>query len=188
MARRALVAAATVVVVSLSGFRTAAPLARANVAPLDEFVHTVNWVAETYGTGPIPISVGPLPQPTAFAMTMGQQVVLNSVYGADPQRLAAEVRYNIDLGWFPSGCSPMATVALHEAAHVIDNVRGRIGTKRVAATYQDPDDLRGAVSLYSFGEDGIFDPAEAVASAFQAVLCNGGTEVEQEMYWMLVQP
>lgn len=155
---------------------------------MSEFVHTVNWVAESYGTGPIPISVGPLPQPTAFAMTMGQQIVLNSVYGADPERFAAEVQYNVDIGWFPGGCSPMATVALHEAAHVIDNVQGGIGTKRVAATYPNPDELRGAISGYSFGAGGAFNANEAVASAFQAVLCNGGTQVEQEMYWMLVQP
>jgi hypothetical protein len=116
------------------------------------------------------------------------QVVLNSVYSADPQRLAAEVQYNVDIGWFPGGCSPIATVALHEAAHVIDNVRGRIGTNRVAATYQNPDELRGAISGYSFGADGAFNANEAVASAFQAVLCNGGTQVEQDMYWMLVQP
>lgn len=156
---------------------------------MDEFVHTVNWVAESYGTGPIQVLVAPLPDPNIFAMTMGRQITLNSVY-TDRARLAAEIQRNVDAGWIPGGCSPAATVALHEAAHVIDNVKGGIGTKRVALTYRLSGDelLPGRISLYSFGEDGTLNAGEAVASAFQAVLCNGGTEAEQDMYWMLTQP
>ena len=178
-------AAAVVVVVSLSGFRTATPLARADTSVMDVFVHTVNWVAESYGTGPIQTLVAPLPDPNTFAMTVGNQITLNSVY-TDETRLAAAIQYNVSIGWIPGGCSPAATVALHEAAHVIDNVNGRIGTRRVAATYRLS--LPGPISLYSYGEDGNLDAGEAVASAFQSVLCNGGTESERDMYYMLVQP
>ena len=189
---RECLAVGAVVVVSLSGFRTAAPLASASPADMsvmDEFVHTVNWVAESYGTGPIQTIVAPLPDPNTFAMTIGRQITLNSVY-TDKARLAAEIQRNINAGWIPGGCSPAATVALHEAAHVIDNVKGGVGTNRVAATYRLSADelLPGRISLYSFGEGGNLNASEAVASAFQAVLCNGGTEVEQDMYWMLTQP
>jgi len=181
-------AAVMVVVVSLSGFRTAAPLANAQASVMDEFVQTVNWAAETYKTGPIPVSSGPLTDPSAFAMTVGRQIVLNSAYSDDPLRLFADIQSNINAGWIPAGCTPARTVALHEAAHVIDNTRGRIGTRRVAATFPKGNALRGKVSLYSYGRDGIFDADEAVASAFQSVLCNGGTDVEMDMYYMLVQP
>jgi hypothetical protein len=173
-----------VVVVSLSGFRTATPLAHADTSVMDEFTHTVNWVAESYGTGPIQIVSAPL-DPNTFAMTIGQQITLNTVY-TDEARLASEIQRNVNVGWIPGGCSPAATVALHEAAHVIDNVNGRIGTQRVAATYRLS--LPGPISLYSFGEDGNLNAGEAVAAAFQSVLCNGGTESEQDMYWMLIQP
>lgn len=152
---------------------------------MDEFVHTVSWVAESYGTGPIHILVAPLPDPNTFAMTVGQQITLNSVY-TDEALLASEIQRNINSGWIPGGCSPAATVALHEAAHVIDNVNGRVGTRRVAATYRFSEP--GPISLYSFGEGGNLSAGEAVASAFQSVLCNGGTEAEQDMYWMLIQP
>lgn len=189
MTLRASLAIGVVVVASLSGFRTAAPPAWADVSVrdmsvMDEFVHTVNWVAESYGTGPIQTLVAPLPDPNTFAMTIGQQITLNSVY-TDEALLASEIHRNISSGWIPGGCSPAATVALHEAAHVIDNVKGRVGTRRVAATYlfSQP----GAISLYSF-KDGNLNAGEAVASAFQSVLCNGGTESERDMYWMLVQP
>jgi hypothetical protein len=172
------------VVVSLSGFRTATPLAHAEMPLMDEFVHTVNWVAESYGTGPIQVVVAPL-DPNTFAVTRGQQITLNTVY-TDKARLASEIQRNVHIGWIPRGCSPVATVALHEAAHVIDNVNGRIGTRRVAATYRLS--LPGPISLYSFGERGELNAGEAVASAFQSVLCNGGTESEQDMYHMLTQP
>lgn len=183
-------AAAVVVVVSLSGFRTAAPLASADAPGVDasvinEFVHTVNWVAESYGTGPIQTVAAPLPDPNTFAMTVGQQITLNSVY-IDKARLASAIQHNINIGWIPGGCSPVATVALHEAAHVIDNVNGKIGTKRVAATYRLK--LPGEISGYSYSDGGDLNAGEAVASAFQSVLCNGGTEAEQDMYLMLVQP
>jgi hypothetical protein len=179
------------VVVSLSGFRTAAPLASAEVpaadmSVIDEFVHTVNWVAESYGTGPIQTVVAPLPDPNTFAIAMGQQITLNSVY-TDKARLTSAIQHNIDVGWIPGGCSPAATVALHEAAHIIDNVNGKIGTKRVAATYRLS--LPGPISGYSYSsEGGNLNAGEAVASAFQSVLCNGGTEAEKDMYLMLVQP
>ena len=179
-----------VVVVSLSGFRTATPLASADMSVrdmsvMDEFVHTVNWVAESYGTGPIQTVVAPLSDPNTFAMTVGQQITLNSAY-TDKARLASAIQYNVNVGWIPGGCSPAATVALHEAAHVIDNVNGKIGTKRVAATYRLK--LPGEISGYSYSEGGDLNAGEAVASAFQSVLCNGGTEAEQDMYLMLVQP
>lgn len=185
-------AVGAVVVVSLSGFRTAAPLASAdpaNMSVVDEFVHTVNWVAESYGTGPIRTLVAPLSDPNTFAMTVGRQITLNSTY-TDEARLATEIQRNINARWIPGGCSPAATVALHEAAHVIDNTKGWVGTKRVAVTYRLSADelLPGQISLYSFGDDGTLNASEAVASAFQAVLCNGGTPAEQDMYWMLVQP
>lgn len=180
---RATAAAVMVAVVPLSSFWTAAPLARADISLIDEFVHTVNWVAESYGTGPIQVVVAPL-DPDTFAMTKGQQITLNTVY-TDAALLASVIQRNVNIGWIPGGCSPAATVALHEAAHVIDNVNGRIGTKRVAATYRLS--LPGPISLYSF-KDGNLDAGEAVASAFQAVLCNGGRESEQDMYWMLTQP
>ncbi len=176
------------VVVSLSGFRTAAPLARAEVSDMsviDEFVHTVNWVAESYGTGPIQTVVAPLPDQNTFAIAVGQQITLNSVY-TDRARLTSAIQHNIDVGWIPGGCTPAATVALHEAAHIIDNAKGKIGTRRVASTYRLS--LPGEISGYSYGEGGNLNAGEAVASAFQSVLCNGGTEAEQDMYWMLVQP
>lgn len=181
-----------VVVVSLSGFRTAAPLATADIGGLsvvDAFVQTVNWVAESYKTGPIQVSVAPLPDANTFAMTVGRRITLNSTY-TDEARLADAIQRNIASGWIPKGCSPAVTVALHEAAHVIDNTKRRLGTRRVAVTYRlNADDLLpGQVSDYSFGENGKLNAGEAVASAFQSVLCNGGTAVEQDMYWMLVQP
>ena len=175
--------AAAVMVVPLSSFWTAAPLANADMSIMDEFVHTVNWVAESYGTGPIQVTAAPM-DPNTFAMTKGQQITLNSVY-TDEALLASAIQRNVHSGWIPGGCSPAATVALHEAAHVIDNVNGRIGTRRVAATYRLS--LPGPISLYSF-KDGNLDAGEAVAAAFQAVLCNGGRESEQDMYWMLIQP
>lgn len=192
MAGRALAAAATaVVVVSLSGFRTATPLAAAtgnDPAVMDEFVRIVTWVSDTYNTGPISIGTAPLPSKNTFAITQGWQIVFNTAYTTQPWRLSADMQRNVEAGWIPGGCTPVATVALHEAGHVIDNLRNRIGTRRVAAAYGDGESLWGQVSLYSFGDDAIFDPDEAVASAFQSVLCNGGTPVEQDMYWMLVNP
>ena len=166
----------------------ATPLASADMSDMsviDEFVHTVNWVADSYGTGPIQTLVAPLPDPNTFAMAMGRQITLNSVY-TDKARLSEAIQQNVNSGWIPGGCSPAATVALHEAAHVIDNVKGKIGTKRVAATYRLS--LPGQISLYSYSEGGDLNAGEAVASAFQSVLCNGGTEAERDMYWMLVQP
>lgn len=154
---------------------------------MDEFVQTVNWAAETYKTGPISVTVAPLDAST-FAMTIGKRIVFNSSYSNDPLRLFAAIQNNVNAGWIPGGCTPARTVALHEAAHVIDNTRNRLGSRRVAATFPRGNALRGEVSRYSFGNNDVFNAEEAVASAFQSVLCNGGTAVEMDMYYMLVQP
>lgn len=179
--------AAAVAMVPLSIFWTAAPLANAET-PVDEFVRTVNMAAERYHTGPIPVTVQPLADENTFAMTVGRKIVFNSSYANDPLRLFSAIQHNVNAGWIPPGCTPAITVALHEVAHVIDNVRGRLGSRRVAAAFPQGNALRGEVSRYSFGQNNVFNAEEAVASAFQSVLCNGGTDVEIDMYYMLVQP
>ena len=190
-------AAMTAAVVALSGFRTAPPLAaeplvspppESSIAVMDEFVQTVNWAAETYKTGPILVTTERLADENTFAMTTGRRIVFNSSYSNNPLKLFSAIQRNVTDGWFPGGCSPARTVALHEAAHVIDNTRGRLGSRRVAANWRRGNALQDEVSRYSFNKDGSLNAEEAVASAFQSVLCNGGTNAEMDMYYMLVQP
>lgn len=157
-----------------------------DAATMTEFIQTVNWVSDTYGTGTISVGTGWIGGSDVFAQTLGRRIVLNKVYSTNPDRLVVDVGRNVVLRWFPGGCSAVATVALHEAGHVVDYSRRGIATIRVAFTYGAGASLRGEVSQYSFGDDGVLDASEAVASAFQAVACNGGTAAERDIYRMLV--
>ncbi len=152
---------------------------------MQEIIDAVTYVEYKYSTGPITVGTAWL-EPNVFAAANGAGIIINKQYSTGTlERLNGELADDIATGYHNAGCSPARTIALHEAAHVIDHRRGL--SPRYQLDYEAANlDLRGYLAGYSFTPYGELDEAEALAEAFQAVECGTANAVEHELYSMLV--
>lgn len=155
-----------------------------NRATMQEFVDVVGALEEKYGTGPIVIDTGYLGGPTVYAGADNAGITVNKwTSTSTPAQINAAVASDVASGYHNGGCDGVATIAVHETAHVIDQRRGFIGRARLA---KNAATMTGEIAGYSFNSDGSLNPAEAVAEAFQAVECGSASAVDYEIYRMLV--
>lgn len=142
-----------------------------------------------FETGPLEARTGWVGAVTVFAVADGTGITINKAWSTRSYEwMAQHVNADIAAGYHNGGCTPIRTVALHEAGHVINNLRGGLPTMEAQAAvgYRPRPELRGELSGYSFNEDGSVNAGEAIAEAFQAVMCGSGGTVEQALYEMLV--
>jgi hypothetical protein len=158
-----------------------------NTAIMQEFIDTVTYVEQKYGTGPMVVETEWMDDPNVFAYATTNGIAINKVYSTStPERLRHEISDELAAGFFNPGCTPVTRIALHEAAHVIDGRTGRLARYQLNLAARGAD-LRGVLAGYSFDASGALIPGEALAEAFQAVECGTANAVEHELYSMLVQ-
>lgn len=121
-----------------------------------------------------------------YAEADGAKITFNSVYTSNARALERLIITDVQNGFHPAlgYCTPEQLLTYHEAAHVIDVKKNRRPSEAVEKRYGNAIGL--GLSGYSFS-NGSLNAVEALAEAFAATLCNGGNEVEREMYEMLVK-
>lgn len=156
---------------------------------MQEVADALADVEVLFGTGPLEARTGMVGPATVFAVADGTGITINKAWSTRSyQWMADHVNADIAAGYHNGGCSPIRTVALHEAGHVISNLRGRKPEMlaQEVVGYGPRLDLQAELSGYSFNEDGSVDVAEAMAEAFQAAMCGSAGPAEMELYEMLV--
>ncbi|WPH57629.2 hypothetical protein [Mycobacterium phage WXIN] len=149
-------------------------------AIMHEFAGAVNHVAaehpEVRGITVATIASGSL----YYAYAEPRKIVLNDLYSSSYEVVARSVEYDIAQRYHPplGHCTPVEYLGYHEAAHVLDIARGKVAREALSAKYGFGSTVRTALSGYSFDDDGILRPVEALAEAFAAVKCNGGNIAE----------
>jgi hypothetical protein len=98
------------------------------LAPNASAAHPVNEMAAKYGTGPIPVEVGPPlasaeVQETVAQADHGRAIVLNDEYAnLSPQEFSSKLAANIANGFNPGGCDGgVRMAAIHEVGHILDH-------------------------------------------------------------------
>jgi hypothetical protein len=161
-----------------------------DVGPEDhmgEFVLAAAVVAEEYHTIPFVVTTAVMPTDVYGAAVPGV-VALNSYYSLHPQALADDFAFDVQHGYHSPGCSPLAYLGFHEAAHQLDYTHGK-RARDVAYLWASQSDFPATdLSGYSFTADGSFDSGEALAEAFAAVKCDpvGSTQAEHILFNILV--
>lgn len=156
---------------------------------MQEVADTLADVELLFNTGPLHAYTGWIGPANSYAQAVGDGITINKVWSTGTyQALTAQLNADITAGYHNGGCSPVRSMTLHEAAHVINNMRGNAPVRRARAAvgYGPRPDLFAELSGYSFHADGSVDTGEAIAEAFQAVVCGVGGPVEQALYDMLV--
>lgn len=142
-----------------------------------------------FGTGPLEARTGVVGAVTIYAVADGTGITINKAWSTRTYEwMAQHIEADIAAGYHNAGCTPIRTVALHEAAHVIDNLRGGMPSAQAQAAlgYGPRPELVGELSGYSFNDDGSVNAGEALAEAFQAAMCGSAGPAEMELYEMLV--
>ena len=119
-----------------------------------------------------------------YATAGGETIIFNSVYTSSAPIIERMIITDVANGFHPDlgYCTPEQLLTYHEAAHVIDAKKNRRPSEAVEKRYRNALGLR--LSGYSFS-GGALNPVEALAEAFAATLCNGGSPLEQEMFKLL---
>lgn len=120
------------------------------------------------------------------------RVVFNDLYTSNPDRIRAMVEDDVADGYHPplGWCTAAQYLTFHEFAHVIDYQRGLLARKVVEQRFIAELIPAGELSEYSYTWDEggrRVHPGEALAEAFAAVRCNGGTPTEQELNRILLE-
>lgn len=177
-----------------------APTANAaNPETVDLFTATVNEMAAKYGTGPIPVEVGPPRgdvevQETVAQADHGRAIVLNEEYAnLSPQEFTAKMAANIANGFSPGGCDGgVRMAAIHEVGHILDHRKMLAGDNRrnavgmaVQSGQISKDTLTREVHPQALQGDKVYAP-EMMAVAFEAAECLTATPTEQKIHDILV--
>jgi hypothetical protein len=163
---------------------TASAAAVINQDTVAQFIATVNYESDRYGTGYVSVRVGEMDDPRAIAETDGYTITLNTSYAVmSPEQFNANIAEDIATGYQPGGCAGIQAVAIHEMGHVVDEHTGRFAYRSVAAA--SPAQVGYNLHGYAF-ENGKINPGEAVAVSFQAVECGSATPTERSIYNLLV--
>lgn len=160
-----------------------------NTAIMQEVANALADVELLFDTGPLHAYTGWIGTANTYAQAVGDGITVNKMWTTGTyQALTAQLNADIAAGYHNGGCTPVRGMALHEAAHVINNMRGKAPVRRAQAAvgYGPRPDLFAELSGYSFNADGSVDAGEAIAEAFQAVMCGVGGPVEHALYDMLV--
>jgi hypothetical protein len=161
-----------------------------DVRIMQEVANALADVELLFGTGPLEARSGWVGDASTYAAAEGNGVTVNKAWSMGGyERMAAAVNADVASGFHNSGCSPIRAIALHEAAHVINNERDKVPVGRVRSLlgYGPRPDLRGELSGYSFDRWGVVNAGEALAEAFQAVMCKSAGSLEWQLYEMLVK-
>jgi hypothetical protein len=165
-----------------------APTASAAVINQDsvaQFIATVNYESDRYGTGPVRVYVADLGDDTVIAQTQYGAITVNASYAAlSPEEFNASMSGDFASGYEPGGCGGIQAVAIHEFGHVIDQRNGAV-TSRIVAQAVNAGQVGNDLHGYAF-EGGRINPGEAVAVSFQAVECGSATPTERSIYNLLV--
>lgn len=161
-----------------------------------QIIQAVNTIAQDYPeVQGVAVTTEPLEENVlAVAMTTTQNekvteqwIIFNDHWMLDPAKFQDTVEYGAEINFYPAlgKCTGVEFIAYHETAHIIH--RASIGVdEEIAATFGRGETLRNILSGYSFDATGRFNPPEALANAFAAVICNGGNWAEQALFGILV--
>lgn len=165
----------------IAGLVGSAAVARADT--YDDLFHWVDWMAQKYGMGNVYVGEAYLPD-GVYGESQGRTIVFNKAYVDRPGRLAVDIAQDVAYGYHPGkGCTPTQVVAVHESAHVLDNITGHTAQYELATALKNG--LSGEVSGYSFDQAGNVNIPEALADAMVAVECDTPTPAETALYTML---
>lgn len=150
----------------------------------DELFHYVDVMAVKYGMGTVQVGQRYMEADT-YAATSGSTIMFNTTYVENPAQLTAYMAHDVARHYHPGvNCSATQSVAVHEAAHVLDNITGRTARRELADAIANGLSS-GELSGYSFDADGNLLPGEALADAMVAVECDTPTPAEMALYTML---
>lgn len=121
-----------------------------------------------------------------YATAGGSTIMFNSAYTYSARIIDRMIITDVAAGYHPDlgYCTPEQLIAYHEAAHIIDAKKDRRPSEAVEKRYGNALGLH--LSGYSFS-GGSLNPVEALAESFASTLCNGGNEVERQMYEMVAR-
>lgn len=151
-----------------------------------ELFHWVDAMAVKYQMGTVYVGQQYL-QSNYYGKTTGSTVMFNTSYVQNPAKLTADWASDAAINYHPghpgAPCSAEQLVAVHESAHVLDNVTGRTAQRELADAIANG--LTGELTGYSFNADGSVNLGEALADAMVAVECDTPTPAEQALYTIL---
>ena len=183
----------TASVATAAGLVLAPNASAVNQETVDLFTATVNEYANKYGTGPIPVEVGPplgdaSGTDTVAQADRGRAIVLNETYAnLSPQEFAAKLSANIANGFNPGGCDGgVRMAAIHEVGHIIDQRKVLAGNNRRNPAAEAVGEIsQDAIHPAARQGDKIYAP-ELMGVAFGAAECGTATPTEQKIHDILV--
>lgn len=155
-----------------------------SVNVLQHFVDAVDYESQKYpGMGDVEIRTVWMGIPNMYARSGYVGIEVNQEWTEDDTSMTASVALDVAQNFYRGGCDPIATIAVHEFAHVLDARSGFEARDELTAALGTT--YFGDLSGYSYNSDGTVNVPEALANAFQAEECGTANAQEMQLYSML---